>query len=94
MSDQLGLLATRFAYASAQLPRTAWYAGLFYIMRQLARQAQLRESGGQPPQRGSNTELEQRLNADIAKLSARIARMWKLASILFHPMATAHSSLF
>ena len=37
-------------------------------MRQLAQQVQRRESSGQRPQWGSNTDLERRLNADIAKL--------------------------
>ena len=68
MNKGLARSATRIAYGSAQLPRLAWYTGLFHVMRQLAREVQFREQGKLQPQRRSNARLEKRLNADIAML--------------------------
>jgi ubiquinone/menaquinone biosynthesis C-methylase UbiE len=64
----LSRLATRVAYASTQLPRMAWYAGHFHIMRRLALEVRRRNgevTPSKPPadaRREAN--LERRLEAD------------------------------
>jgi ubiquinone/menaquinone biosynthesis C-methylase UbiE len=63
MSHPLSRLATRVAYASTQLPRTAWYAAHLYVMRRLAEQVR-QQGGSATPKPQSNPRIEQRLRAD------------------------------
>jgi ubiquinone/menaquinone biosynthesis C-methylase UbiE len=62
MSDDLSRVATRVAYATKQLPRMAWYAGHFFLVRVLAEQ--VRES----EKTKSDPRLDQRLKADMLAL--------------------------
>jgi ubiquinone/menaquinone biosynthesis C-methylase UbiE len=71
MNHPLSRLATRVAYASRQLPRRAWYAGHFYLMRRLAEGVRQQEDDGAQPQRRSDPDFEQRLEADRAALLER-----------------------
>lgn len=64
-------LAMRFAYASRQFPRLAWYAAHFYTMRRLADQVRGREPHGRRQGSQSNASLEQRLNGDLLDLFAQ-----------------------
>jgi ubiquinone/menaquinone biosynthesis C-methylase UbiE len=68
MKHQLHRLATRVAYASQQLPRMAWYAGHFHVMRRLAELVGRQEGDDAPPKRRSDPRIEHRLNADRASL--------------------------
>jgi ubiquinone/menaquinone biosynthesis C-methylase UbiE len=68
MDDPLSRLATRVAYATRQLPRMAWYVGHLYLMRLLAEQVRQREGESARPKTGSDTRLDQRLEADMAAL--------------------------
>ena len=68
MSHPLSRLATRFAYASRQLPRIAWYAGHLYVLRRLAEQVRQQESQSSPPKPRPDSRIEQRLDADMAAL--------------------------
>src|SRR5262245_35947003 len=69
MNHPISRLATRFAYASTQLPRMAWYSGHLYVMRRLAEQARRQEAGGRAaPKPRSNTRLDERLEADRTAL--------------------------
>ena len=70
MNRPLTRLVTRVAYASTQLPRMAWYAGHFDLLRRLAEhQARQTESGdGRPQPRSDSSSIEQRLNEDRAAL--------------------------
>jgi ubiquinone/menaquinone biosynthesis C-methylase UbiE len=69
MNHQLSRLAIRVAYASSQLPRMAWYAGHFYLMRQLAQHARERQDVDNAQSKSrTNPRTEQRLNADRAAL--------------------------
>ena len=71
----LSRLATRVAYASTQLPRIAWYAGHFQIMRRLAQEVRRRNgevTPSKPPADASReANLEQRLDADRRALFAQ-----------------------
>jgi ubiquinone/menaquinone biosynthesis C-methylase UbiE len=64
----LSRLATRVAYASTQLPRIAWYAGHFQIMRRLAQEVRRRNGEVTPSKPPADAKreagLEQRLDAD------------------------------
>ncbi len=79
MSDPLTLMATRVAYAATQLPRVAWYAGHYYVMRRLAAQARERErkdaperAGAPPPQPANAAVPDQwRIYRDLADLLAK-----------------------
>jgi ubiquinone/menaquinone biosynthesis C-methylase UbiE len=64
----LSRLATRFAYASRQVPRVAWYTGQLYLMRQLAEQVRRQEEERAPPKPRSDPRIDQRLNADMTAL--------------------------
>jgi ubiquinone/menaquinone biosynthesis C-methylase UbiE len=64
----LARLATRLAYASSQMPRTAWYAGHLYVMRRLAEQMQRQEGGSAPPKQRSDPRLDARIEADRSAL--------------------------
>jgi hypothetical protein len=66
-TSPLSHLATRVAYESRQLPRTAWYAGHVYVMDRLAEQVRQQEGESARKPR-SDPHIEQRLNADIAAL--------------------------
>jgi ubiquinone/menaquinone biosynthesis C-methylase UbiE len=68
MSHPLSRLATRVAYASRQLPRMAWYAGHFYLMRRLADQVRQHEGERARSKSRSDRRLDQRLEADRAAL--------------------------
>ena len=70
MSRPITRLVTRVAYASTQLPRMAWYAGHFELLRRLAEhQTRQTESGdGRPQPRSDSPNLERRLNEDRAAL--------------------------
>jgi ubiquinone/menaquinone biosynthesis C-methylase UbiE len=67
MNQPLSHLATRFAYASTQLPRMAWYGGHFYVLRRLAEQVRRRREGV-PAKLQSDPRLDQRLQADRTAL--------------------------
>ena len=68
MKEPLAYLALPLAYASRQLPRIAWYAGHFYLVRRLAQQA--RQHDGEPVHSKSRSDprINRRLNADMAAL--------------------------
>ena len=68
MSRPLSRLATRVAYASSQLPRVAWYAGHFYVMRRLAEQVRRNDGERPPPRQRSNTPLDRQLEEDRTAL--------------------------
>jgi ubiquinone/menaquinone biosynthesis C-methylase UbiE len=67
MRPPLSRLATRFAYASTQLPRMAWYGGHFYVLRQLAAQVR-RQREEARPKRPSDPRVDQQLSADLRAL--------------------------
>jgi ubiquinone/menaquinone biosynthesis C-methylase UbiE len=67
MSQPLSRLATRFAYASTQLPRMAWYGGHFYVLRRLADEVR-RQRGDTRPKRPSDPRVDERLSADLRAL--------------------------
>ena len=71
----LSRLATRVAYASTQLPRIAWYAGHFQIMRRLAQEVRRRNGEVTPSKPPADAQreagLERRLDADRRALFAQ-----------------------
>ena len=69
MNHPLSRLTTRVAYASRQLPRMAWYAGHFYVMRRLAQHVRQQQEGkSTQPKPRSNGSTDRRVNDDMSAL--------------------------
>ena len=66
----LSRFATRVAYASSQVPRTAWYAGHMYVLNKVAEQIRRRDGEG-APKRTSDPRIDERVEADRAALFAQ-----------------------
>ena len=66
----LSRLVTRVAYASSQVPRTAWYAGHMYVLGKVAEQIRRRD-GADAPKPKSDPRVDERIAADRAALFAQ-----------------------